>query len=138
MVYQCPVCLAEPNSHSFKQKTSHNGVAVYYTCPAEAIRYDDIPGIVAHYDGVLSENNHGCKDQSVGAWMWILDCQGFEVKHMREIGVAIALAKLITSTYATTLVKIIVANPTWHIRIIINVVWPFLSQSVRDCIYIDI
>lgn len=132
MVYQCPVCTSEPNSHSFKPNTPHNGVAVYYTRPAEASKYDDVHGIVAHYDGVLSDNQHGTKNR----WMWILDCNGFEVKHMREVGVAIALAKLITSKYATTLIKIIVANPTWHVRVIINVVWPFLSQKVRDCIYV--
>lgn len=127
--YQCPVCLTQPGAHSFEKRRDINGVDVFYTCPSKAIKYNDIPGILAHYEGMLDAN----EDRP---WWWVFDCTGFSLKHMVEVNVGIGLAKLISKKYSGSLKRVVIVNPTWYVRTMINVVWPFLTKQVRDGICI--
>lgn len=126
MPYECRVCREDPSSHSLKDLGTRDEVTLFYTCPANATKYNDTAGIINHYDGVLGENK---KD-----WIWIFDGKGFGAKHMMEIGTGIALAKLITNKYGHNLKKIIIINPSWNIKTVLEIVTPFLSPRLRNLI----
>jgi len=126
MPYICKICEDDPTSHSFKNLGIRDNIAYYYTCPAKATKYNDTEGIIEHYDGVLSENTN--------KWVWIFDCEDFTMKHLLEINVGIQLAKLITNKYSTNLLSIVIVNPTWHIKIVIELIYPFLNNHMKSII----
>jgi len=119
MSYICLKCKNEPGSHSFQKiKETSDGIAVFYTCPAQAKYYNDYDGIMSHYDGMLNDNS-----------------KGFSVEHSLNIKLAIDLAKLITNKYSHNLKKLIIVNPTWHINSILKIVLPFLDDKVKKLIF---
>lgn len=129
MSYICLKCKNEPGSHSFQKiKETSDGVAVFYTCPAQAKYYNDYDGIMSHYDGMLNDNGNK-------QWIWIFDSNGFTVEHSLNIKLAIDLAKLITKKYSHNLKKLIIVNPTWHINSILKIVLPFLDDKVKNLIF---
>lgn len=121
-MYKCPACERDPTSHSLKQIAS----GVFYTKPAEATKYMDTDGILKHYDGVLGDHQ--------GQWTWIFDADGFSMKHIIEVDVAIGLARLITQKYSANLEKIQIINPTWMVTMTMHIVRPFLSKHVDGLI----
>ena len=131
----CDICATNPNSHSFKRipppKSQNNSdsenIKYFYSCPAKASKYEDHDGIIKHVDNMLSHINGD-------PWIWMFDSTGFGVKHYLEIRTAQSLAKLISDKYSNSLRQIIVLNPSWHMRLTINVVWPFLSDKIRQSI----
>lgn len=121
----CPICIKEPNSHSFRKISEHN----FYTCPAQASKYDDTEGILTHYR--LHLEKHG-----TNPWIWIFDCKGFELKHMLELQTAYGIVSLLNEKYGTHLKKIIIINPTWHIHSILIIIMPFLKKNIQSLIEI--
>jgi hypothetical protein len=121
-MYICPVCAADSTSHSLK-KIDDN---LFYTKPSEATKYWDRDGIYNHYDGVLGE--------VVGPWSWVFDADGFDMKHMLEVDVAISLARLITTKYSHNLNYILILNPSWKVKVILKIVMPFLNEKIRSLI----
>jgi hypothetical protein len=115
--------------YSFKIIGEHENVRVFYTCPAEAIKYDDTEGILSHYDTLLAL-------QHPNPWIWIFSSQGFTMKHSLEIRTGIELTKLISEKYASSLQKLIVIHPTWYIRIMFNIIRPFMSEKLKNVIEI--
>ena len=128
MKYICPVCKLLPSSHSLTQVLEKKGIIYYYTCPAQAILYYDVNGIVSHYDGVLSDMPENKE------WVWIFDSSGFSICHAMQTNVAIELAKLISNKFSKNLKKIIIINPTFYITITHKMIMPFLNNKVRDII----
>ena len=131
MHYTCPVCNLQPSSHSFKKVLEEKEIIYYYTCPAKAILYYDVKGIVSHYDGVLSEVPENKE------WIWIFDSLDFGFIHAIQTNVAIELAKLISTKFSKNLKKIIIINPTFYVTITHKMIMPFLSNKIRDIIEID-
>ena len=131
MKYICPVCKLLPSSHSLTQIVEKKGIIYYYTCPAQAILYYDVDGIVSHYNGVLSDMPENKE------WVWIFDSLGFSIIHAMQTSVAIELAKLISNKFSKNLKKIIIINPTFYITIIHKMIMPFLNNKVRDIIEIN-
>ena len=129
MQYTCPICTLWPSSHSLKKVGEKNGIVYYYTCPAQAIMYDDVKGIINHYDGVLSEIPENKE------WIWIFDSEGFGFTHAIQTNVAIELSKFINKF--NNLKKIIIINPTFYITLTHKLVLPFLNQKLRDSIEIN-
>jgi len=126
------VCDILPSSHSLKRVLEKDGILYYYTCPSQATLYYDSKGIVAHYDGVLSEIPEG------KAWIWIFDSIGFGLVHAAQTTVARGLANLITTKFSHNLKKIIIINPTFYVRLTHSMVIPFLEKKVRESIEIDL
>jgi hypothetical protein len=129
-MYECPVCKADPTSHSLAKLTETDDIVYYYTCPAKASKYNDRDGILSHYDGEL-------KHKGAKPWVWIFDCAGFDMRHAMEIRLAIDMATLISRTHGDSLIKVYVINPTIFIHIIVNAIWPFLSNHIRSIIVYD-
>ena len=46
----CETCLLDKTSHSFKKIQQNDIMCTFYTCPAEATKYNDCDGIINHYD----------------------------------------------------------------------------------------
>lgn len=130
MVYQCPICKDDPTSHSLRKMRETHDCVYFYTCPAQASKYNDIEGIINHYRGVLSEIPH---DKN---WIWIFDASGFSMKHAMEFTLARRMATLITDEFGDSLRKIYVVRPTKFISITINIVYPFLSERIQNMIEI--
>jgi hypothetical protein len=130
MNYKCPLCEVSPSSHSLKRLVEKDGILYYYTCPSQATLYYDTNGILAHYNGVLSEIP---KDKE---WIWIFDSFEFGLMHAAQISVARGLANLITSKFSQNLKKIIIINPTIYVRLTHSFVVPFLEKKVRESIEI--
>jgi hypothetical protein len=127
MEHICKTCHEDSTSHSFSKLCEIAGVSIFYTKPADATKYTDREGILAHYDNMMKYN--GDKP-----WTWIFDGDGFEMKHLMEVKTGIEIAQLITSKYSNNLQKIIVKNPTWYIKLMYSVVSPFLSTKVNSMI----
>ena len=121
----CPICIKEPNSHSFR-KISNN---TFYTCPAQASKYNDTEGILNHYRLYLEK--HG-----PNPWIWIFDSKGFELKHMLDLKTAYGIVSLLNEKYGNHLQKIIIINPTWHIHSILDIISPFLNKEIQSLIEI--
>lgn len=119
----------DPTSHSFKKISEKNGVITYYTNPSQTKLYSDTEGIIKHYNNTLKliDNNK---------WIWIFDSEGFDLKHAMEIQTGIGIAKLITGKYGNNLKEIKLINSTWYIKTMLIVVWPFLSDHVKEKINI--
>lgn len=124
----CQDCKKDPKSHSLKNLGIHNGITYFYTCPAKAKKYNDADGIIIHYDGVLSQNKTD--------WIWVFDGDGFTTKHLLEIDVGVKLSKLITKKYSHNLKKIIVINPSWNIKLVLELLYPFLNNYLKSKIEI--
>jgi hypothetical protein len=114
----------DDNSSVGNKKTKY-----FYSCPAKAPKYDDHDILIEHVDNMLS-------DIRGDPWIWMFDSAGFGVKHYLEIRTAQSLAKLISDKYSDSLEQIIVMNPSWHMRLTLNVVWPFLSNKIKNSILI--
>jgi hypothetical protein len=131
MVYKCEICEQDPSSHSLKKLGSKNGITYFYTRPSSASKYNDVDGILKHYDGVLSENTE--------SWIWVFDCKGFDMKHLMEIKVGICLAKLSqhfgqSQKFSHNLQNILIVNPTWHVKTVLDLVSPFLNMRMKSLI----
>lgn len=127
-MFSCKICEDDPTSHSLKNMGVIDNITYYYTCPAKATKYYDTEGIIDHYDGVLSENKN--------KWTWVFDCEGFNTKHLLEINVGIQLAKLITNKFSHNLDKIIIINQTWHVKIVLDLLKPFMNKHMKSIITI--
>lgn len=126
--YKCPICTKYPNSHSFKFLCEYKSNIIMYTCPEQAIRYDDHDGIMLHYKGVL-EN---IKDNK---WIWFFDARNFSSKHYLQFNISIDLAKLISNPeYSNNLQYIIIYQPSWHLDLTLNLIYPFLSEKMKTLI----
>ncbi len=58
------------------------------------------------------------------------------MKHLLEINVGIQLAKLITSKFSHNLVNIVIINPTHYIKIVLDLLKPFLNKHMNSIIII--
>lgn len=113
------------SDHSFKKLSEKNGVIFYYTNPTKTHLSGDMAEILAFYEKALSEASNK-------KWVWIFDSQDFTLKYALESKTGSGFAKLITEKYGHNLQEIKIINPTWQIRSILTVVWPFLNKATKD------
>lgn len=125
MTSVCPICDACPGAHSFKFLGEKLGFGVFYTCPAQASMYNDREGIIEHYTNALAA-------WSPRPWVWILDAEGFSLKHAAEVTIAIELSKLIENRYSANLLKIEVVNANKFLWTILECLRPFLSEGTKQ------
>ena len=131
MVYNCPLCLLDPLSHSLNKFLEKDNTIYYYTCPAKAKLYFDTNSIINHYDGVLSEIPENKN------WIWVLDVMGFGLNHFLQIEVPTELSKLISSKFSNNLEKIIIINPSGYVSAVYSIVKPFLNNKITSIIEIN-
>jgi hypothetical protein len=71
--YKCPICEKYPKSHSFRFIGEYKSNLIMYTCPEEAVRYNDHDGIITHYKGVLEnikeKNRKDCENHNLKIYL---------------------------------------------------------------------
>jgi len=109
----CPRCAVDPTAHSFKKVADKQGGILFIAHPAKAKHYDDVEGMLQHVDRMLA---------SIGArkWSCVLDGDGFDLKHAKEITLGKSLFELFMKKYSANVQNIHVINPTWHLEGIIK------------------
>lgn len=127
----CKICKELPNAHSFdifcygidirEKDEDKKKITVFYTRVANAIRYDDMKGILEHYTNLL-------KLEKPTKWIWIFDCNGFEWKHSIQIKTAIGIAKLINEF--GNVHRIIVINSNFLINTLFAGLKAFLNNDI--------
>jgi len=126
----CIKCYHNPNTHSFKILNIHNyDKTVFYTCPGDAEDYSGSDGILLHYENMLKMN--GNKD-----WIWVFNCDRLEIKHSLEFNTAKRVATLISEKYMYNIKQIYIINSNFVLNIILNIIWPFLDDKIKDLIII--
>lgn len=130
MEYICTTCYLNPNSHSCEvlQHPNNNSIIIY-TCPGKALLYNDMEGIVTHYDNILKNHNNN--------WEFICDFENFAFKHTLAVPTAIGIVKLFSQKYYKTLTKINIINSNSFLHVCINIVWPFVNDHMKSIIYVD-
>lgn len=119
----CPTCAADPSAHSFKKVADKQGVVLFYAHPSKAKRYDDEAGTLQHVDRMLA---------SIGSrkWSCVLDGDGFDVRHAKEISLGRALFSLFLDKYVSTVHQVIIINPTWHLEGVVKLAKTMLAPEV--------
>jgi len=118
----CEACAVDPMTHSFKKVAEKKGISVFYTKPAQAKRYDDTEGILAHADKALEPY----KEKK---WMCIIDGDQFDAKYSVEVKTGMGLMELFLTKYVDTLVEIKVINPSIYMRSIVKMMSATLSED---------
>lgn len=126
----CPICAIDASSHSFDLLYHMDNVLVFYSCPANATKYNDTDGILTHFK--LALDFYKCCENN---WEWIFDFKGFELKHIMEIRTAIGIAGIINN-YSKYLTKIRIINMNRYTHTMMKIVMPFLNKDVQSKIYL--
>jgi hypothetical protein len=124
----CPGCTEDFTTHSFNLicKTLEGG-HVFYTKISNASQYDDTDGIVKHCTNYLQHINPE-------KWTWVIDFDGFGLKHTLGINTGIRLSKLI-NTFGR-LVNFIVINVNPFVEQILKLIKLTLNKEYHNCIHI--
>jgi hypothetical protein len=124
----CKICTIDPTSHSFQIIPSINQqINLFYSCPAKATKYFESEGVIEHFRSHLQKNNGK-------PWAYVLDCEGFTLRHATQIQTSMALVDMITGKYGDSLKKVWIINPTWTIQIMIRAMMPILTNRLRSII----
>ena len=121
IVMSCPICAKDPLAHSFKKVGEKRGIGMFYSKPAQAKRYNDTEGILAHVDNILAA--HGKK------WICIIDGDQFDTIHIAEWETGKGLMELFFTKYVDTLVEIKIINPTVYVRTAMKILLSFISKE---------
>jgi hypothetical protein len=127
MMQICPKCAVNPKAHSFKIVKSDISKTVFFTCPGDAEDYADSDAILVHYENMLKLN--GDKD-----FVWVFDCDRLDIKHSLEINTAKRVGTLMSEKYVNNIKQIYILNSNFVLNIILNIIWPFLHDNIKDLI----
>jgi hypothetical protein len=124
----CPICIEDFTAHSFNRicNTLESG-HFFYTKISNASRYDDTDGIVTHCTNYLNYVNPE-------KWSWIMDFEGFGIKHTLGINTGIRLSKLINSFGKLKYLLVININP--FVEQMLKLIKLTLNKEYHNCIHI--
>jgi hypothetical protein len=123
MVYECPWCKVNPNSHSFRLIKTILDISYIYCKPASAELYNDTESVTNHFNGLISDIPN--------KWVFILDCQDFTLKHAIELGIAKEIATILYRNQQN-IVNIIIMNPNAYIDIPLVFIRNFLNEEINN------
>ena len=112
------------SSASFRKVAEKGGTVIFYSHPSKSDHIAAPDKFISDIDAAISQL-HGKQ------WQWIMDAEGFDLKHALGLDAGMRLSTLLTEKYGESLVEIKFINPTWHLRSIINLVWPFLATGLK-------
>jgi len=122
----CSTCFKDFTSHSFnKVCDTLEGGHVFYTKISNGSKYDDTKGIIAHCTNYL---NHIKPDK----WSWIIDFEGFGIKHTLGMNTGIQLSKLIN--HYGKLNDLIIINSNSFVEQMLKMIKLILNKEYHKCI----
>lgn len=127
----CPICRIDSSSHSFHQIASMNpNIHLFYSCPAKSTKYFESQGAIEHFKLHLDKNNHF-------PWAYVLDCQGFTLRHAMEIEAALIIVNMIKDIHGHSLKKVWIINLVWPIKLLLNIIYTILTPQLRSIVEIS-
>jgi len=124
----CPICLEDFTAHSFNLVCNTlEGGHIFYTKISNASRYDDTEGIVNHCTNYLKHINPD-------KWSWVMDFEGFGLKHTLGINTGIRLSKFINSFGKLQYLIVININP--FVEQMLKLIKLTLNKEYHNCIHI--
>lgn len=130
MTFKCSICDENPKSHSFEKIDQIDDVAVFYSCPGELVNEDSV-NVVNHYKDTLDEYMNK-------KWTWIIDSKGYKLKQSLHTNNAMKVIRLISRPeYLDKLQNIIIVKANKQFKIIINILWLFLSKNIKEKIQFE-
>lgn len=126
----CAKCAEYPKSHSLEYRgriCEPPHYDIWYSCPGNAIEYDDHHGIMNHYRNAFQTIQH--------PWVWIFDAHGFSWEHALCVRTAIGIAQLLASH--SYLEEIRIRNSNSYLNSILYITKPFLGERLRNKIIIE-
>lgn len=123
MALSCSLCTMDPGTHSFEKVGTNHGIHVFYTCFGKAKDYSNKAAIERHIYGELA------KIDMSSPWIWVFNCDGFNMKHAMQIHVAMGLAQLIKREFSERLQQVIILNSGSVTEGLINQILPLFDRS---------
>jgi len=128
MHHICQTCTEDFTSHSFNKVCSTlEGGDIFYTKISNASKYDDTDGILAHCTNYLNTINPE-------KWTWIMDFDGFGLRHTLGLNTGLRLSKLINSF--GRLKYLIFINTNTFVDQMFNLIKLTLNKEYHGCIRI--
>jgi hypothetical protein len=124
----CSICLEDFTAHSFnKICNTLEGGHIFYTKVSNASRYDDTEGILKHCTNYLKYLNPD-------KWSWVMDLEGFGLRHTLGLNTGIHLSKLINSFGRLQNLIFINVNP--FVEQMLKLIKLTLNKEYHHCICI--
>jgi hypothetical protein len=124
----CKTCMDDFTSHSFNRiGYTLEGGHIFYTKISNASKYDDTEGIVNHCSNYLNTINPD-------KWSWIMDFDGFGLRHTLGINTGLRLSDLINKV--GRLQYMIVINTNIFVEQMLSLTKLTLNKEYHDCIKI--
>lgn len=106
-------------------------VNFYYTAPAK------VPNIVESSEMRFLTIKHALDGvKGTGAWVWIFDCGGMEMRHALSPEVVRRLANLIATEHATDLQRIVFVKPNFWIQSVLTFMRQLFSGPLASKILV--
>lgn len=124
----CKTCMEDFSSHSFNRiGYTLEGGHIFYTKISNASKYDDTEGIVNHCSNYLNTINPD-------DWSWIMDFDGFGLRHTLGINTGLRLSHLINKF--GRLRYLIVINTNTFVEQMLSLIKLTLNKEYHQCIKI--
>ena len=124
----CKSCSEDFTIHSFNLVCNTlEGGHIFYTKISNATRYDDTEGILNHCTNYLKHINPE-------KWSWVIDFDGFGLKHMTGIHTGIQLSRLVNTFGRLQHFMVININP--FVEQILKLIKLTLNKEYHKCIHI--
>ena len=117
----CPLCDAEPSSHSFFKMGRQSGANLFYTCPGDATNHET-EGVLSHYREVL-EKNVGEK------WIFVFDAKGFTLYHSTRVASARGLLTIFNE-YGDNLEEVRIIHANRFVKAMFGAIRPFAPTEI--------
>ena len=130
MVFKCSICDKSPNSHSFEKIDQVDDITIFYSCPGDLVN-EESNNVTKHYKDTLDE-------YMTDKWTWIIDSKNYKLKQALHTNNAMKVIRLISKPeYSSKLQQIIILKANAQFRTIINILWLFLSKSLKEKIQFE-
>jgi hypothetical protein len=118
----CSFCYKNPRAHSFTLLSDYNNKdnngKLFYTKIADAELYNSTNSIIKHYENYLNF----IKPEN---WIWIVDFDNIQLKHILEVNTTIELSKLIKKYNVS---KVIIINENIFFHYLFKISKPFIKD----------
>jgi len=124
MASTCSICSTDPASFVLRKVSEKGQHVVYYTHPSKVKQEYTSDAILSHYRHMLSE-------KGPSTWTWVFDGAGFDTDHIMELKTGQGVAELLETLHIATLQQINIINPSIHLKVLLKVIRPFMSDALK-------